>query len=204
LSKGETLQVLRGCRRPAAPRIPLGRIGGVGSRLDIAELPVDLTLAEVNGGEALAGRTAYPHGMVTPAARLVDLEKRRLRALVDADAPTLDALHADDFVLIHPGGGVWSRAEYLGGIGSGAIDYRRFEAVSEIEVLADGALAVLRYRSAIDIHVRGRQAGELQCWHTDCYRAGAGGGGDQRWQVVWSQATEIQPGTSTGLARPAG
>uniref|UniRef100_UPI0034DB709B nuclear transport factor 2 family protein n=1 Tax=Paractinoplanes polyasparticus TaxID=2856853 RepID=UPI0034DB709B len=76
-------------------------------------------------------RPAYSHGMVTPAARLIDLEKRRLRALVDADAPTLDALHADDFVLIHPGGGVWSRAEYLGGINSGVIDYRRFEAVSD-------------------------------------------------------------------------
>lgn len=120
--------------------------------------------------------------------------------MVDADAPTLDALHADDFVLIHPGGGVWSRAEYLDGIGSGAIDYRRFEAVSGIEVLADGALAVLRYRSAIDIHVRGQQAGELQCWHTDCYRAG---GREERWQVVWSQATEIQPGTSTDLASTA-
>jgi hypothetical protein len=113
--------------------------------------------------------------MVTPAAGLVYLEKRRLRALVDADAPTLDALHAEDFVLIHPGGGVWSKAEYLGGVGSGAINYRRFEAVSQIEVLADGALAVLRYRSVIDIHVQGQQAGELQCWHTDCYRAGGRG-----------------------------
>jgi hypothetical protein len=129
--------------------------------------------------------------MSSTVEMLADLEKRRLRALVGADAAALDALHAPEFVLIHPGGGAWSRARYLGGILTGAIDYRRFDAVSEIEVMVDGALAVLRYRSAMDIHVRGQEAGPLQCWHTDCYRATTGGMG---WWVVWSQATEIQPG----------
>ena len=126
--------------------------------------------------------------MSSIAEELTALEKRRLRALVDADAPTLETLHADDFVLIHPGGGVWSRAEYLGGVLSGAINYRRFDATSEIEVLAGEALAVLRYRSAIDIHVQGQAPGPLRCWHTDCYRLSDSG---HRWQVVWSQATEI-------------
>ncbi|MCA2211748.1 nuclear transport factor 2 family protein [Jidongwangia harbinensis] len=129
--------------------------------------------------------------MPAVAAALRDLERRRLRALVDADEATLDALHAPDFVLIHPGGGEWSRARYLGGVVTGTIDYRRFDAVSEIEVLVDGGLAVLRYRSAIDIHVRGQEAGRLACWHTDCYRATAG---RAQWWVVRSQATEIPPG----------
>ncbi|WP_250008144.1 nuclear transport factor 2 family protein [Actinoplanes sp. M2I2] len=127
--------------------------------------------------------------MSTENADLADLEKRRLRALVDADAATLEALHAPEFVLIHPGGGAWSRSTYLGGVRNGTIDYRRFEAVSPIEVIRDGGLAVLRYRSAIDIHVQGQPAGSLRCWHTDCYRATAGG---TRWRAVWSQATEIQ------------
>ena len=127
--------------------------------------------------------------MSTVSASLIDLEKQRLRALVDADGPTLDALHAPEFTLIHPGGGLWSRATYLDGIRTGVIDYRRFNAVSEIEVLVDGALAVLRYRSAMDIHVQGQEAGPLQCWHTDCYRAVVG---TPRWRVLWSQATEIR------------
>ena len=123
---------------------------------------------------------------------LIELEKRRLRALVDADVVTLDALHAPGFVLIHPGGGAWSKAQYVGGIGTGAIDYRRFEPSSAIEVLVDGGLAVLRYRSLIDIHVEGQEPGRLACWHVDCYQAAAGG----EWQVVWSQATEISAGTA--------
>ncbi len=125
------------------------------------------------------------------AAALRDLERKRLRALVAADEVTLEALHAPEFVLIHPGGGAWPRGRYLNDVLTGAVNYRRFEAVSEIQVIADGGLAVLRYRSAIDIHVRGREAGPLECWHTDCYRTTGDGA---QWQVVWSQATEIQPG----------
>jgi hypothetical protein len=103
----------------------------------------------------------------------------------------LDALHAPDFILINPSGGAWSKSKYVGDVVAGTIDYRRFEAVSPIEVMADGGLAVLRYRSAIDIHVQGRQPGPLECWHTDCYRATRPG---TSWQAVWSQATEIYPG----------
>ena len=114
------------------------------------------------------------------------LEARRLRALVEADAEVLDALHAAEFVLVNPSGGVWSKARYLGGVLSGEINYRRFDAVSAIEVVTDGNLAVLRYQSAIDIHVAGQQPGPLECWHMDCYRRTAA---DTPWQVIWSQAT---------------
>ena len=38
---------------------------------------------------------------------------------------------------------VWSKEQYLGGIASGRIEYRRFEAMSNIDVMVDGALAVL-------------------------------------------------------------
>jgi len=127
--------------------------------------------------------------MSSALATLRNLEARRLRALVEVDAVALEALHAPEFVLINPSGDAWSRARYLGGVVSGDIDYRRFDAVSDIEVMVDGRLAVLRYRSAIDIHVQGQEAGQLECWHTDCYRATSA---DATWQVIWSQATEIQ------------
>lgn len=122
------------------------------------------------------------------ANTIVGLERQRLLALVGRRVEELDALHAPDFELIHPSGGVWSRGEYLGGIASGEIDYRRFEATSSMEVLGDNDVAVVRYRSLIDIAVRGQPVGLLACWHLDCYRRA--GGGDP-WRVRWSQATEI-------------
>ncbi|MBU2669059.1 nuclear transport factor 2 family protein [Actinoplanes bogorensis] len=112
-----------------------------------------------------------------------ELERRRLRALVEADTATLEHLHADDFVLVNPGGGEWDRAFYLGGIADGSIDYRRFEAVSPIQVLAGDDLAVVRYRSAIEISVDGGPVVALDAWHLDCYRR------DDGWRCVWSQAT---------------
>ena len=114
------------------------------------------------------------------------LEVRRLRALVEADAKVLEAVHASEFVLVNPSGGVWSKARYIGGVLSGEINYRRFDAISDIEIVAEGSLAVLRYQSAIDIHVAGQTAGPLECWHMDCYRRTAT---DAPWQVIWSQAT---------------
>jgi hypothetical protein len=119
---------------------------------------------------------------------LGNLERRRLRSLVEVRVEEADALHAPDFQLVHPAGGVWSKEEYLGGIASGRIAYRRFEAISEIEVMVDSALAALRYRSAIDIAVEGQEAGPIECWHLDCYRRDDAGGS---WRVRWSQATSI-------------
>jgi hypothetical protein len=114
------------------------------------------------------------------------LEISRLRALVEADAKILEDVHASEFVLVNPSGGVWSKARYIGGVLTGEINYRRFDAISDIEVVLEGNLAVLRYQSAIDIHVAGQEAGPLECWHMDCYRRTAA---DARWQVIWSQAT---------------
>jgi hypothetical protein len=121
--------------------------------------------------------------------QLGNIERERLRCLVDARVDDADALHAPDFELINPSGDVWSREHYLGGIASGDIDYRRFEAVSSIDVMVDGNLAVLRYRSAIDIAVKGQRPGPLECWHLDCYRRVVS---SAPWQVRWSQATCIQ------------
>jgi hypothetical protein len=120
---------------------------------------------------------------------LRDLERRRLRSLVEVDMDTAEELHTSDFELVNPSGSTWSRQTYLGGIASGDIDYRRFEPVSDIDVMADGDLAVLRYRSAIDISVAGGTPGPLAAQHLDVYVRDT----DGRWRVRWSQATEVQP-----------
>jgi uncharacterized protein DUF4440 len=75
-----------------------------------------------------------------------------------------------------------TKDDYLGAIASGRLRYRVFEPVSDIAVLGDGPVAVVRYRARISFDDR---AG-LLCWHTDCYRLR-----DELWQVVWSQATQV-------------
>ena len=100
---------------------------------------------------------------------------------------TVEELHSPDFELVNPSGSTWSRGRYLGGIASGDIDYRRFEPVSDIDVMVDGDLAVLRYRSAIDISVAGGTPGPLAAQHLDVYVRDV----DGRWRVRWSQATEV-------------
>jgi hypothetical protein len=122
------------------------------------------------------------------AEELGNVERERLRCLVEARVDDADALHAPDFQLVTPSGDVWSREHYLEGIASGDINYRRFEAVSTIDVMVNGNLAVLRYRSAIDIAVKGQQPGPLECWHLDCYQRAVDGA---QWQVRWSQATSV-------------
>ncbi|HEX9990409.1 MAG TPA: nuclear transport factor 2 family protein [Chloroflexia bacterium] len=115
-----------------------------------------------------------------------NLERQRLRALVEADMSVANELHADDFELITPSGRVLSREQYLGDISSGKIDYLLWEPDAEIRVRVYDQMAVIRYQSHMEIIVRG-QKGSFRAWHTDSYERRNG-----RWQVVWSQATAIE------------
>jgi hypothetical protein len=124
-----------------------------------------------------------------PEEGLREVERRRLRSLVAAAADDLYELHAQEFVLVTPSGVVWTKEHYIGGVVDGTINYRRFEATSKIDVVIDGDLGVLRYRSAIDIQVLDHERGALECWHMDCYRRNAP---DAPWRVIWSQATAIE------------
>lgn len=117
--------------------------------------------------------------------RLRDLEHRRLAATVAGDPDTLETLHAPDFVLCTPSGTIWGREHYLTGLVDGSIDYRRFEPVTPIEVVLDAHVAVLRYRSEIEISIGGGVPGHLACWHLDVYQRDEGS-----WRCRWSQATD--------------
>jgi hypothetical protein len=113
-------------------------------------------------------------------------ERERLRALVEANLVRARQLHADDFQLINPLGGALSKEQYLGGIDSGELDYLFWEPDSIAVRLYDEA-AVIRYSSHLEIVVQGRHVPRQRYWHTDLYERR-----DGQWQVVWSQATEIQ------------
>lgn len=133
--------------------------------------------------------------LATPDGRAQDLvdqlratERERLRSLVDADMEVARRLHADDFQLINPLGGALSKDAYLGQIASGDIDYLQWEP-EEVEVKLYRDAAVIRYQARLRIAVRGMpEAPSGRFWHTDLYERRGG-----HWQVVWSQATQIQP-----------
>src|SRR3989337_1057721 len=107
-------------------------------------------------------------------------ERERLRALVTGDVERAGQLHTDDFQLINPLGGALSKEQYLGGISSGQIHYLYWEPES-IAVRLYGDVAVIRYRSQLEIVVQGRHIPRQRYWHTDLYERHG-----MRWQVAWS------------------
>jgi len=115
-----------------------------------------------------------------------DLEKRRLKSLVDADIETAKKLHSDDFMLINPFGIVLTKEDYLGSIENGFLDYLFWEADDAIQVKLSENMATVRYSSQLEVIAGGKHYPKSRFWHTDVYIRDVG-----EWKVVYSHATEI-------------
>ena len=114
-----------------------------------------------------------------------EIERERLRSLVEADLDLASRLHAPDYELIPPGGGRISGDEYLGMIQRGDFTYEVFEPASEIAVRRYRNAAAVRYRARIVARwAGGSDRGVF--WHTDLYERR-----DGQWRATWSQATRI-------------
>jgi hypothetical protein len=122
-------------------------------------------------------------------AKIREIEQTRLRALVTGDMAVADPLHADDFQLIPPTGNPLSKEAYLGAIAEGDLTYLVFEPATEIDVRLSDTIAVIRYRSRLEIVDHGVLRPLASYWHTDHYEQRAG-----QWQIVWSQATATNEG----------
>ena len=123
----------------------------------------------------------------TEADELRSVERKRTRALVEGNMEVAQRLHADDYQLINPMGGVLSKQEYLGLVASGDIDYLEWEPEA-IEVKLFGNAAVIRYRAPLRIVVKGvPNAPSGRFWFTDLYEKRNG-----QWQIVWSQGTQTE------------
>ena len=123
----------------------------------------------------------------TEADELRSVERERTRALVDGDMDVAQRLHADDYQLINPMGGVLSKQEYLGLVASGDIDYLEWEPET-IEVKLFGTAAIIRYRTPLRIVVKAApNAPSGRFWFTDLYEKRNG-----QWQIVWSQGTQTR------------
>ena len=119
------------------------------------------------------------------------VERSRLRALVDADLDAAQPLHAIDFQLITPRGRCMTREQYFDAIRAGFIRYLAWEP-GPIDVRVHDAVALIRYRARLQFAPVENPQAAFECWHTDTYEQR-----DGRWQVVWSQATKIDPSLAT-------
>jgi hypothetical protein len=124
--------------------------------------------------------------MTVVAEEVRNTERRRLAALVCGELETAGLLHADDFQLVTPFGATLSKLEYLGAIASGRLKYDLWEP-GTIDVRLFGDAAAVRYKAKLANTWADQAFPVRDFWHTDLYEKR-----DGRWQVVWSQATEIQ------------
>ncbi len=120
------------------------------------------------------------------ADTLREIERSRLKALVDRNMDLAWKLHAPDFQLVTPGGRPFTREQYLGKIEQGILRYLRWEP-GEINVRMHGDSAVIRYQATLELDSGDGTGKPFQCWHIDSYELN-----DGQWQAVWSQATMIR------------
>jgi ketosteroid isomerase-like protein len=135
------------------------------------------TLLALVAGGCGVDHTSKGEAAQSTAAVVRDVERQRLRALLNHDLDTAEKLHAADFELINPLGETQSKEAYIDS--GAAFAYTIWKPISPIRVRVHGDSAVIRYESDLEIHgSRGHY------WHTDLYEKN-----DGRWQIVWSQAT---------------
>ena len=112
------------------------------------------------------------------------LEDRRFRAMVEADAAALEELLADSMIYTHSSATTDGKASYIAGVRSKKWQYRKIERpVEEIQVY--GYTAVVAGQVRIDILVEG-QPKIMNSRYTDVWVKGAKG-----WQMVAWQSTPI-------------
>ena len=126
----------------------------------------------------------------SPASSAADdvrsAEQKRLSALITGDMEVSRQLHADDFQLVTPLGAVFSKEEYLGAVAAGILHYLAIQLDSPIDVRMYHDVALIRYRTQIEIEVQGQRYPRAPYWFTDVYEKR-----DGQWQIVWSQGTGI-------------
>ncbi|HSG34200.1 MAG TPA: nuclear transport factor 2 family protein [Sphingomonadaceae bacterium] len=119
---------------------------------------------------------------------LAAIERSRLKAFVEGDWDTVDLLHADDFQLINPFGVPHSKEDYLGPMRRGEFRYLHWDPDGPILESRNGDCGAVRYRARLSVRLGDHVLPEASYYHTDYYEKR-----DGRWQVVFSQATEVRP-----------
>ncbi len=95
-------------------------------------------------------------------------------------------LHSPAYQLITPSGIALSRERYLERIESRQLIYLQWKP-EHMQVRLRAAMALVRYRTTLQLDAAGGPETPFECWHTDSYELNEGA-----WQAVWSQATAIK------------
>jgi ketosteroid isomerase-like protein len=113
-----------------------------------------------------------------------ELESRRFRAMIEADAVTLEALLADSMVYTHSSAATDGKASYIAGVKSKKWQYRQIDRpVEDIQVHGDAVVVTGQVR--IDILIDGKPK-IMNSRYSDVWVKGAKG-----WQMVAWQSTPI-------------
>jgi ketosteroid isomerase-like protein len=113
-----------------------------------------------------------------------ELESRRFRAMIEADAVTLEALLAESMVYTHSSATTDGKASYIAGVKSKKWQYRQIDRpVEDIQVHGDTVVVTGHVR--IDIVVDGKPK-IMNSRYTDVWVKGAKG-----WQMIAWQSTPI-------------
>ncbi len=112
------------------------------------------------------------------------LEDQRFKAMIDADAATLDRLLADTLVYTHSYGGADSKASYLDGIRAKKWVYRKIERPKE-NIQVHGDCAVVTGQVKIELVSDGKPK-TLHSAYTNVWIKGPKG-----WQMVAWQSTPL-------------
>ncbi|MSQ10149.1 MAG: nuclear transport factor 2 family protein [Dehalococcoidia bacterium] len=118
------------------------------------------------------------------AAEILALERKRVKAMVEKDLPTLDALMADDMSYVHSGGRWDDTAAFHDVIASQASFYDGVDYAGEEVIVLGPDSVLIRGVAQIRIHRATGEKLSYPVWFVDVWvRRPAG------WQMVAWQAT---------------
>jgi len=119
-----------------------------------------------------------------PVAEVLEIDRRRIRAMLHQDADALTPLLADDLIYIHASSSKDSKASYLSALLSGALLYRKVDH-SEVEARAMGDWVLLTGKTALAVFAGSRRDAWNERFTAIYVRRGQG------WQLYCWQATRL-------------
>jgi hypothetical protein len=121
----------------------------------------------------------------TPAQEILDIEARRVAAMVERDLATLEGILADDLTYTHSGGRIDDKQSFLALIADPESTYLGVDFYPRVEVIPCGDGAVLvRGKAQIRLERINGEKPSYPVWFVDVFAKR-----DGRWQLVAWQAT---------------
>jgi len=117
-------------------------------------------------------------------AEVLEIDRRRLRAMVQMDADALAPLLADDLICIHASSAKDNKQSLLNAMLAGALLYRKFETM-EVEAREMDGWVLLTGKAAAAVFANGRREEWAERFTATYVRR------EGRWQLFCWQATRL-------------